>query len=72
MRAFSALTLLVGRLEEHPECKRIALWGVGVVICLDRGADCLHIVHPMPLSSQNSVISCLIQIQTGFTFLVQA
>ena len=24
-------------------------WGVGVVICLERGADCLHMVQLMPL-----------------------
>jgi len=43
-----------------------------VVICLERGADCLHIVQLMSLLSQNPVISCLILIQTGFTFLVPA
>ena len=26
-------------------------WGVGVVICLERGADCLHMVQLMPLPS---------------------
>ena len=44
-------------------------WGVGVVICLERGADCLHIVQMMPLPSQNPIISCLNCIQTGVTFL---
>ena len=43
-------------------------WGV----CLDRGADCLHMVQLMPLSSQNPIISCLMLIQTGFTFLFPA
>ena len=43
-----------------------------MVICLERGADCLHIVQLMSLLSQNPVISCLILIQTGFTFLVPA
>ena len=47
-------------------------WGVGVVICLERGADCLHMVQLMPLLSPNPIISCLIEIQTGFTFLVLA
>ena len=43
--AFSALTLLVGHQEEHPACKHwVMRWGVGVVICLERGADCLHVV----------------------------
>jgi len=40
------LTLLVGHQEEHPSCKN---YGVGVVICLERGADCLHMVQLMPL-----------------------
>ena len=34
--------------------------GAGVVICLERGADCLHVVQLMPLLSPNPVISCLI------------
>ena len=37
--AFSALTLLVGRQEGHPACKKTERWGAGVVICLERGAD---------------------------------
>jgi len=32
--AFSALTLLVGRQEGHPACKKTEWWGAGVVICL--------------------------------------
>ena len=28
---------------------KIEWWGVGVVICLERGADCLHMVQLMPL-----------------------
>jgi len=46
--AFGALTLLVGCQGEHLACK-IEWWGVGVVICLERGADCLHIVQLMLL-----------------------
>jgi len=38
LSAFSALTLLVGCQEEHPACI-IEWWGVGVVICLEWGAD---------------------------------
>jgi len=37
--AFSALTLLVGRQEGHPACKK--WWGAGTVISLERCAD-LH------------------------------
>jgi len=36
-------------------------WGVGVVICLERGAECLHVVQLMPLLSQNPIIACLIK-----------
>jgi len=36
--AFSALTLLVGRQEGHPACKKLSggWWGTGIVICLER------------------------------------
>ena len=37
--AFSALTLLVGRQEGHPACKKPEWWGAGMVICLELGAD---------------------------------
>jgi len=46
--AFSALTLLVGRQEGHPACKKLEWWGTGVVICLEQGAD-LHTAQLMPL-----------------------
>jgi len=42
--AFSALTLLVGRQEGHPACKKLS--GGGMVICLERDAD-LHIAQLM-------------------------
>ena len=35
-------------------------WGVGVVVCLERGADCLRMVQLMPQPSPNPIISCLI------------
>ena len=66
--AFSALMLLVGRLEGHPACKKTAWWGAGVVICLKQGAD-LHIAQLMPLPL---TVSCSGKIQIGFTFLVLA
>jgi len=47
--AFSALTLLVGRQEGHPVCKKTEWWGAGVVICLERDAD-LHTAQLMLLS----------------------
>ena len=65
--AFSALTLLVGRQEGHPVCKKTEWWGAGVVICLERDAD-LHMaaqLMPLPLT-----VSCFSKIQIGFTFLV--
>jgi len=37
VNAFSALTLLVGRQERHPACKKTGWLGAGVVICLERG-----------------------------------
>ena len=66
--AFSALTLLVGRQEGHPACKKLEWWGAGVVIWLQRGAD-LHMAQLMPLPL---TVSCFSKIQIGFTFLVPA
>jgi len=66
--SFSALTLLVGRQEGHPACKKTEWWGVGVVICLERGAD-LHMAQLMPLPF---TVSCFSKIQIGFTFMVPA
>ena len=67
-RAFSALTLLVGRQEGHPACKKTERWGAGTVICLERGAE-LHMAQliPLPLT-----VSCFSKIQIGFTSLVPA
>jgi len=66
--AFSALTLLVGRQEGHPACKKHEWWGAGVVVCLEQGAD-LHMARLMPLPL---AISCFSKIQIVFTFLVLA
>ena len=66
--AFSALTLLVGRQEGHPACKKTEWWGAGVVVCLQQGAD-LHMAQLMPLPL---TVSCFSKIQIGFTFLVPA
>jgi len=62
------LTLLVGRQEGHPACKKTEWCGAGVVICLEQGAD-LHMAQLMPLPL---TVSCFSKIQIGFTFLVQA
>ena len=48
MFAFSALTLLVGRQEEHPACQKLEWWGAGMVICVERDAD-LHMAQLMSL-----------------------
>jgi len=66
--AFSALTLLVGRQEGHPACKKLEWWGTGMVIYLELDAD-LHIAQLMPLPL---TVSCFRKIQIGFTFLVPA
>ena len=66
--AFSALTLLVGRQEGHPACKKTEWWGAGMVICLERGTD-LYMAQLMPLPL---TVSCFSKIQIGFTFLVPA
>jgi len=70
--AFSALTLLVGRHEEHPACKKIELRGVGVVICLDRGAACFYIivVQLILLLSKTPPFLASFKSRLVFTFLV--
>ena len=65
--AFSALTLLVGRQEGHPACKKLS-GGAGVVVCPERGAD-WHMAQLMPLPL---TVSCFSKIQIGLTFLVTA
>ena len=47
--AFSALPLLIRHQEEHLAYEKTEWCGVGVVISLERGADCLHMVQLMPL-----------------------
>ena len=64
-------TLLVGHQDQHLACKN---W---VMRCWcgylsEQGANCVHMVQLVPMPSPNPAISCLILIQTGFTFLVQA
>ena len=46
---FSALSLLVGQQEEHLAHKKLEWWGATMVICLERGANDLHMVQLMPL-----------------------
>jgi len=64
--AFSASTLLVGRQEGHPACKKLEWWGTGMVICLERDAD-LHLAQLMPLLL---TVSCFSKIQNpGWFYL---
>ena len=70
MYFFGALTLLVGRQEGHPACKKLS---GGLLAWLSvwskvQSAD-LHMAQLMPLPL---TISCFIKIQIGFTFLVPA
>ena len=62
------MTLLFGRLERHPACKKTEWWGAGVDICLEQGAD-LHMAQLIPLSL---TVPWFSKIQIGFTFLVPA
>jgi len=62
LSAFSALTPLVGHQEEHLARKKIECWGTGMVICLECGANDLHMVQLMPLPP---IISCFSKILSG-------
>jgi len=64
---FSALTLMVGRQEGHPACKKQS-GGLLAWFCLQRDAD-LHKAQLMPLPL---TVSCFSKIQIAFTFLVLA
>jgi len=66
--SLSALTLLVGRQEGHPACKKLSGEVLAWLFCLEQGAD-LHMAQLMPLPF---TVSCFSKIQIGFTFLVPA
>jgi len=63
VNAFSALTLLVGRQEGHPACKKLGGW------VLEWLSVWSEVVQRMPLPL---TVSCFNKIQIGFTFLVPA
>ena len=67
--AFSALTLLVGRQEGHPACKKPngGCWRGYLSGTRCRLAYCMTQLMPLPLT-----VSCSSKIQLGFTFLVPA
>ena len=67
--AFSALTLLVGRQEGHPACKKhksgeVLVW---LSVCSEVHTCIMAQLVPLPLT-----VSCFSKIQIGFTFLVLA
>ena len=66
--AFTALTLLVGRQEGHPACKKLSGGVLAWLSDLKGGAD-LHMAQLMPLPLTVSFFS---KIQIGSTFLVPA
>jgi len=68
--AFSALTLLVGRQEGHPACKKLS-GGVLAWLCgWSEVHTYLHMAQLMPLPLSHMAVSCFSKIQIGFTFLV--
>jgi len=56
LNAFSALTLLVGRQEGHPACKKTEWWGAGVVICLEQGADLHNFYGPADATATHCLL----------------
>jgi len=50
----------------------IEQWGVGVVICLERGADRLHMVQLMPMHPKTSSTLASFKFRLVATFLVPA
>jgi len=54
-KAFSAVTLFVGRQEGHPAFKKNEWWGAGIVMYLERGAD-LHMAQLMPLPATHCLL----------------
>ena len=67
MTAFSALTLLVGRQEGHPACKKLSSEVLAWLSVWSEVQTCMAQLMPLPLT-----VSCFSKIQIGFTFLVPA
>jgi len=59
--AFNDLTLLVWYQEEHPACNKI---------CLEHGANDLHMMQLMPLPPHCLIVS--LKSRMGFAFLIPA
>jgi len=67
--AFSALTLLVGRQEGHPACKKQS---GGVLAWLSVWSEVQTDLHMSQLMPLPLTVSCSSKIQICFTFLVRA
>ena len=67
--AFSALTLLVGRQEGHPACKKLSGGVLAWLSVWSQPGANLHMAQLMPLPL---TVSCFSKSQIGFTFLVSA
>ena len=65
--AFSAFTLLVGRQEGHPACKKLSGGVLAWLSVWSEVQTCMAQLMPLPLT-----VSCFSEIQAGFTFLVPA
>ena len=63
----SALTLLVGRQERHPACKKLSGGLLAWLSVWSEVQTCMAQLMPLPLT-----VSCFSKIQIGFTFLVPA
>ena len=61
---FSALTLLVGRQEGHPACKKQSCGVLAWLSCLELGAD-LHMAQLMPLPL---TVSCFNKILSAVSY----
>ena len=67
--AFSALTLLVGRQEGHPACKKLSGGVLAWLSVWSEVQTCIIMSQLMPLPL---TVSCFSKIHIGFTFLVPA
>ena len=66
---FSALTLLVGRQDGHPACKKLSGGVLAWSSVCSEVQTCMHMAQLMLLPV---TVSCCSKIQIGFTFLVLA
>jgi len=64
--AFSALTLLVGRQEGHPACKKLSGEVLAWLSVWSEVQTCIY------AADATAAVSCFSKIQIGFTFLVPA